>query len=67
MSATVYEIFDQIQQLPVDDRNILDRLLQKLEEKEWQAETRKARRRADKQGLDQQAIDRAVELERYGG
>jgi len=66
MSAAVYQIIDQIKQLDDEDRSLFDRLLERLEENDWQAEARRARRRAGKLGLDQQAIDRAVELERYG-
>ena len=33
MSATVYEIFDQIQQLDDEDRGLLDRLLEKYKPK----------------------------------
>ena len=33
MSTAVYEIFDQIQQLEDDDRNLLDKLLEKYKTK----------------------------------
>lgn len=66
MSAAVYQIIDQIQHLDHEDRSLFDRLLEKLEENDWQAEARKARRQAGKLGLDQQAIDKTIERERYG-
>jgi hypothetical protein len=66
MSETaVYKIFDQIQHLAEEDRRLLDRLLADLEEQEWSREAAAARGVAERQGLDQSAIDRAVERLRY--
>ncbi len=67
MSATaVYQIFDQIKQLSTDDRSLLDKLLSRLAEDEWQREARRARRVAQEKGIDQTTIDDAVAQVRYG-
>lgn len=58
MSRTiVYELLERIEQLPPKDRALLDDLLAEREEREWREEVAKARRRARKQGIDQEAID----------
>ena len=64
--ATVYEIFDQIEKLPAEDRLLLDELLAKQEEAEWSREATQARRLARERGIDQEAIDRAVHAVRHG-
>jgi hypothetical protein len=64
--TAVDEILDRINQLPEDDRELLDRRLTEQEELEWRRETEKAREVARRRGLDQAAIDRAVHAERYG-
>ena len=58
--ATVYELFERIQRLPAEDRHLLDDLLAEEEEGEWNREAAAARRLARRQGIDQDAIDRAV-------
>lgn len=65
--ATVQEILDRIKQLPDEDRLLLDELLAEEEGAEWLREASKARRLAREQGIDQEAIDRAVHAVRYGG
>ncbi len=64
-AAVVHKVLDQIKQLSDDDRLLLDRLLAELEEKEWQREAAIARRSARERGIDQEAIDRAVDRVRY--
>ncbi len=64
--ATVHEILERINQLPAKDRALLDDLLAEREEEEWQREAARARKRAQRAGIDQEAIDQAVLAERYG-
>lgn len=66
MSAAVHQILDQIRQLPTEDRRLFDELLAQLEEEEWNREAAKARQAARDQGIDQDAIDRAIHSVRYG-
>ena len=64
--SVVDEILTRIKELPDDDRLALDELLAQEEEAEWHEEAAKARELAKTQGIDQQAIDRAVQAVRYG-
>ena len=64
--AAVDEILIRIRELPDDDRLVLDDLLAREEEAEWREEAAKVREQAKTQGIDQQAIDRAVQAVRYG-
>lgn len=64
--ATVHEILDRIQQLPDEDRRLFDELLAQREDAEWHQEAAKARRTAREEGIDQEAIDRAVHAVRHG-
>ena len=64
--ATVDDILDRIKQLPEEDRLLLGELLAEQEDQEWHEESAKARRVAKSQGLDQNAIDRAVHAARHG-
>ncbi len=66
MSEAVKEILDRIQQLPADDRLLLEDYLAQQAEAEWQREADEARQLARQKGIDQAAIDRAVEKVRYG-
>jgi len=66
MSRAVYEIFDRIKQLPEEERLLLDDLLADKEESEWQRLAEAERRRAREEGIDQEAIDRAVHAVRHG-
>lgn len=66
MSEAVKEILDRIQQLPADDRLLLEDYLAQQAEAEWQREADEARQLARQKGIDQAAIDRAVEQVRYG-
>ena len=64
--AAVEEILQKIDALPARDRQRLDRELAGRAEAEWQRMARPARVRARRRGIDQAAIDRAVERTRYG-
>jgi hypothetical protein len=65
MSEAVREILQSIQLLPAEDRLELEQHLAQLAEAEWQREAEEARRLAQQKGIDQAAIDRAVEKVRY--
>ncbi len=65
MSEAVQEILQRIQQLPEQDRLLLEEYLAQLAEAEWKREAQEARRLAREKGIDQAAIDRAVENVRY--
>jgi hypothetical protein len=64
--STVYELLERIEQLPPDDRLLLDDLLAQKDEIEWREEAAKARQMVRETGLDQAAIDRAVHAVRHG-
>jgi uncharacterized membrane protein len=66
MSEAVQEILQRIQQLPEEDRMVLEQHLAQRAEAEWKREAEEARRVARQKGIDQAAIDRAVEKARYG-
>ncbi len=66
MSDAVQEILQRIQQLPEEDRLLLEQHLVQGAEAEWKREAEEARRLARQKGIDQAAIDRAVEKVRYG-
>jgi hypothetical protein len=63
--ANVDEILRQIEELSQEDRLVLEARLTELAEKEWKRETEQARQMAKERGVDQAAIDRAVEETRY--
>jgi hypothetical protein len=65
MSEAVQEILQSIQLLPAEDRLELEQHLAQMAEAEWQREAEDARRLARQKGIDQAAIDRAVEKVRY--
>jgi len=65
--AAVEEILARIRKLPEEDRLTFDELLAQQEEQEWCEEAAKARELAKARGIDQEAIDRAVQAVRYGG
>jgi hypothetical protein len=64
--AMVEHIVDEIRQLSDDDRRLLDERLSRANEPELRELRQGARRIADERGIDMDAIDRAVERERYG-
>ncbi len=65
MSEAVIEILNRIEQLPAEDRLILEERLAELAESEWKREAESARRIASDRGLNQAAIDKAIEEVRY--
>jgi hypothetical protein len=60
-AATVDDIIRQIEQLPEEDRLLLEKRLAELAESEWRSEAERARQAARARGVDQAAIDRAIE------
>lgn len=65
--ATVLDLLERIGELPDEDRRLLDDLLAEQEDREWEREAVKARERARHEGVDQEAIDRAVREVRRAG
>jgi hypothetical protein len=65
MNEAVLEILQRIQQLPDDDRLLLEERLAEIAESEWKREAVVARRIARERGLDQAVIDQAVYDVRY--
>ena len=65
MSEAVYEILQRIQELPEEDRLLLEERLAELDEAEWKREAEQARQIARERGLDQAAIDQAIHDLRY--
>jgi hypothetical protein len=66
LSDAVHDILERIQRLPAEDRLLLEKHLAEQAEAEWQGEALEARRLARQKGIDQAAIDRAVEKVRHG-
>jgi hypothetical protein len=64
--TTVQEILRQIDSLDEHQRLELDRQLAEREQGEWQEAAREMRDLARQRGIDQAAIDQAVERRRYG-
>lgn len=65
MSEAVHEILERIERLPVEDRLLLEDYLAQQAEAEWRREAEEARKLARQKGIDQAAIDAAVEKLRY--
>ena len=65
MSEAVQEILERIEQLPEDDRLILEERLAEIAEADWKHEAEAARRIARERGIDQATIDKAVNDVRY--
>jgi ABC-type taurine transport system substrate-binding protein len=65
VSEAVHEILERIQRLSAEDRLLLEEYLAEQAEAEWQREAEEARRLAREKGIDQEAIDRAVEKVRF--
>jgi hypothetical protein len=65
MSEALREILHRIEQLPDEDRLILEERLTEIAEAEWKREAEDARQLARERGLDQAAIDQAVHDLRY--
>jgi hypothetical protein len=66
MSEAVHDILERIERLPINERQELEALLAQQAEAEWQREAAEARKLAREKGINQDAIDRAVEKVRYG-
>jgi hypothetical protein len=65
MSEAVLEILHRIEQLPEEDRLVHEERLAEWAEAEWKREAEHARQAARERGLDQAAIDRAIQDLRY--
>jgi hypothetical protein len=65
MSQAVLEILQRIEQLPDEDRLVLEERLAEIAEADWKREAESARRIARERGLDQAAIDQAIQDLRY--
>ena len=65
MSHAVNEIIQRIERLPEEDRLALDEHLAQMAEIEWKREADETRLLARLKGIDQAAIDEAVEKVRY--
>ena len=65
--ASVRELLDQIEKLSEADRCLLDEHLADRAEAEWLRLTSVAAEVAHARGIDQAAIDAAVEEDRYPG
>jgi hypothetical protein len=66
MSEAVKDILKRIHDLPEEDRLVLEERLAEEAELEWKRAAEEAREVARQKGIDQAAIDRAVEKVRYG-
>jgi len=62
----VQDILHRIEQLSPDDRAILEERLAEFTQAQWKHEAQLARKAARAKGLDQAAIDQAIEELRYG-
>lgn len=62
----VDDILDRIRQLTEEERLQLEQRLEEWTEAEWAREAAAAREEARRRGIDQAAIDRAVDELRYG-
>ena len=63
---SVEEILSEIEALGEEDRLKLERELARRLDDEWQREAAQARVIARSRGIDQAAIDQAIERRRYG-
>jgi hypothetical protein len=66
VSEALQDVLQRIERLPAQDRRLLEEYLAKQAEAEWRREVEEARKLARQKGIDQAAIDRAVEKARYG-
>lgn len=64
--GTVEQILEQIDALPTEDQELLERELAGRFEARWRVEAASARREAAARGIDQATIDAAVHKHRYG-
>ncbi len=61
----VRDILDRIDQLPEDDRLLLERRMAERAEAQWRRETLAAEEEAKRRGIDEAAIERAIAEIRY--
>jgi hypothetical protein len=66
MSGPVREILERIRSLSDDDRRAFEREWEATVEREWKVMSAAARSSSAASGLDDAAIARAVEADRYG-
>jgi hypothetical protein len=66
-NAAVQEILNKVELLSEEEQLDLAKRLAERSEADWRAEAEVARCAAQQRGLDQSAIDRAVEEVRYQG
>ena len=64
--SPVQDILREIEALSDEDRLALDQQLAARLQEQWNREAGAARDEARRQGIDQVAIDRAIEHHRYG-
>ena len=64
-ATAVQEILERIEQLPMEERLLLENRLAELSEIEWRREADQARSKARAVGLDQAKIDQAIEELRH--
>lgn len=64
--VTLERILEEIKQLSFEDRVLLEQRLDEIAEADFREEARKAGEEARARGIDQGAIDRAIEKLRYG-
>jgi hypothetical protein len=64
--GTVEQILEQIEALPSEDQELLERELGARFEARWRNEAAAARLEAKERGIDQAAIDAAVQRQRCG-
>jgi len=65
-NGPVQDILREIEALPEDDQFALEQELARRLDVQWDREARQAREQARQRGIDQAAIDRAIEQRRYG-
>lgn len=65
-TASVEHILREIEALSEEDRLALDERLAATFHEEWEREMQAMREEAQRRGIDQEAIDKAVERQRYG-
>jgi hypothetical protein len=63
--SAVQDVLERIQHLSDDDRLYVTRRLAEITDEQWKQEAEKARRIAKERGIDQAAIDRAVDEIRH--
>ena len=64
--AAIHHVMELIEQLPEEDRLELEKLLAQKFDAEWKAALTENRRIAQKRGITEETIDRAIHRRRYG-